>query len=744
MRLVWGLVLAIFAVCITMRVHAVEIDGHIDAAEWRDAQHITDFRQTQPLSREPSSLPTEAWLMATPQGLAVAFRCVQPANVPRTRQRVQRDFTDQVDRVNLVVDFVGDGRTGYNFAVASTGAVYDGVVTNESDFNKDWDGIWQSAVSEDAQGWSVEMLIPWYTAPMREARDGKRTLGIYFDRVVGATGERVAWPAASFNQPRFLSDFTHVDVPAFSQSLLAITPYVSGLYDNVRGHSHFAEGADILWKPNSQFQLTASLRPDFGQVESDDLIVNFSATETYFSDKRPFFTENQGIFDFSLLDDNSQLVYTRRVGAPADDGHGTSEIDAAVKFNGSIGATSYGVLAANESGEAGRFFGAARLTQEFDKQNIGMLLTHVERPFLDRDATVLGIDHHWKPAANLTIWTNFVGSDIEQQGAHTRDTGATFVADYEMHDGWRQQWLGMHFGRDFQVNDFGYLPRNNLNYAHWEVRKRDTALPEDSAYSSHDWHFRVDALDNDQGLNLRRQFRVTRLSDLRNGAQEQATLNINSAGWEDLLTRGNGALFLPPAANFEYQLTSPRHGDWAYKLDAQIFSGGLGGNRSVGGNVKFVPTYFITDALSVYTGALLEQVPDWLVWRHDRLFGRYKERTLQLDAGVDWTIDPHRELRLRLQALGLDAQLRGAYVVSADGRAVPSAEPVDSFNLRNLGLQLRYRWEFAPLSYFYVVYGRGGYALDESERATSAVFADSFRLRDAEQFFMKLSYRFNL
>src|SRR3546814_7399780 len=99
------------------------------------------------------------------------------------------------------------------------------------------------------------------------------------------------------------------------------------------------------------FQLTAALNPDFGQVESDNLVVNFGATETYVSDKRPFFTENQGIFDFSLLDDNSQLIYTRRVGGPSDDGHGAADINAAVKLNGSFGSTSYGVLAADEDGE---------------------------------------------------------------------------------------------------------------------------------------------------------------------------------------------------------------------------------------------------------------------------------------------------------------------------------------------------------------------------------------------------------
>src|SRR3546814_4622376 len=112
------------------------------------------------------------------------------------------------------------------------------------------------------------MLIPWYIAPMREGNDGHRTLGVYVDRVIGSTGERAAWPAVSYVQSRFLSDFEPLEVPVYSQSLLAVTPYVSGLYDNVGGGSDFEGGADIFWKPRGQFQLTATLNPDFGQVES--------------------------------------------------------------------------------------------------------------------------------------------------------------------------------------------------------------------------------------------------------------------------------------------------------------------------------------------------------------------------------------------------------------------------------------------------------------------------------------------
>jgi hypothetical protein len=727
---------------------AVTIDGHIDPAEWRGAQHITNFRQSQPLTGKPATYPVEAWVLATPKGLAVAARVTQPPGVARTQQHVQRDFQDQVDRVNVDVDFNGDGRTGYNFTVASTGAIDDEVITNENNFNRDWDGIWQHAVTQDAQGWSVEILIPWYTAPMHAATGGRRTIGIYIDRVIASTGERASWPLASYSKSRFLSDFERIEVPAYSQALLAVTPYVSALYDNVGHRGGFTEGADLFWKPNGQFQLTATINPDFGEVESDDLVVNFGATETFFSDKRPFFTENQGIFDFSLLDDNSQLVYTRRVGGPADDGNGVGDIDAAVKFNGSVGTTSYGVLAADERGDAGRTFGAARVVHDFGDQSLGMMLTRVDHPFLDRTATVLGVDHHWHPTDRLTIGTNLVGSDIMQSGQRTQGTGATFLADYEMDDGWRQQWLAMHFDDKLQVNDFGFLERNNFDYAHYELRKRITDLPPDSRYVSHDWHFRIDALDNDdRHLNLRRELRINRNSDLRDGSNEFAQINIDSAGYDDLLTRGHNALHLPPSINTHWDRTSPRHGNWAYKAQVEFYSNALTNDRRIGYDFKFLPTYFVSDTFSLYAGPYYEHTPDWLIWQHDNLIGEFDQHTLELDSGFDWYIGDRSELRLKLQAIGLDARIRGAYEVAANGVPMPSDEPVNDFRLRQLGVQLRYRYELAPLSYLYVVYGRGGFALDDVPGVVSGApsqLGSAFSLRDDEQILVKLDYRFEM
>ncbi len=721
---------------------AVEIDGRIDPQEWREARHVSEFRKVQPLNGEPASLQTEAWILATPEGLAVAFRNTQPPAVPRTRQRVQRDFEDQVDRINLMIDFDGDHRTGYNFRVSSTGGIHDAIITNEFDFNKDWDGNWRHAVGEDEQAWTAEVLIPWHIAPMREANGDLRRIGIYVDRVVGATGERAAWPWASFERPRFLSDFAPLEVPNFSQSLLAVTPYVSSLYDFVGDRESADGGVDVFWKPNGQMQLTATVNPDFGQVESDDLVVNFDATETFISDKRPFFTENQGIFEFTTPSDYSQLLYTRRIGGPADDGRGSGDIVAALKLNGSLGATKYGVFAADEADSVGRSFGALRLVRDFSTQNLGVLMTKVERPFFDRTAEVTGIDHNWRPTARWNVRTRLIHSDIEQAGHSVTDHGATLWADYEMDHGWRQQYMAMHFGNDLQINDAGYLSRNSTNYGHWQVNRRFTDLPAQSRYMSKDWRLRLSSDYNNHGELLNHQIRVSRESRLRNGSYEYAQININSAGADDLLTRGNGVVNLPPNLNMYFEYERPRQGNWSYRAETEIFSGGLAGNDKAGWYVELEPTYFISHDLNVFLGMSISRTPDWLVWQQDNLIGSFNQRETSINAGFNWTLTQRQELRLRLQAIALNADVRQGYRIDAAGNAMASDDPVEDFSVRNLALQVRYRFELAPLSYLYVVYGRGGYEQQEYADGSGRLLRDSFNLRDDEQLLVKISYRF--
>lgn len=730
-------------------VFALDIDGRIDPTEWSSAQRIDDFRMTQPLTREPGRHPTEAWYMATADGLAIAFRNLQPAHVPRTRQRFQRDNNGNVDRVNVYVDFDGDGRSGYNFMVALSDDIADSTISNETQFNGDWDGNWSHAVSEDEHGWSAEMLIPWHIAPMRSGDGATRTIGLALDRVVGDSNERMTWPAISFNDQRYLSVLNKVEVPQFSQSLLAITPYVVGLYDNVGGKADADAGVDLFWKPNGQFQLSATLNPDFGQVESDGIVVNFGAIETFFGDRRPFFTENQGYFEvpFGSLGNAQQLIYTRRVGAQADDGSGPGDVTAAVKINGSAGGFGYGVFAATEGDSVGRDFYALRATRGFQGHNVGAMLTHVNRPFLDREATVLSLDHQWAPNAQWNIRTNVVGSSIDQRGETVRDSGAQVRVDHDIGDGWRQQLYLLHTGGDLQLNDLGFLDRNNYNYARYELSRRFTSLPESSPYASHQWRFATSRRTNDNGVHIGDAFVLNRGSERRDGGNQFFEILGWTPGHEDLITRGHGAVDHPGRLYGFAERFFPKKKHWSFYANLRYGAEGLGGIDRGAWSTYLEPTYAVNDNLSFFLGLELLRNPDWLIWDRDtaRLVTYGQEQAL-LNAGTVWLIDSRQELRVRLEALGLDAEAKRAWVVAPDGTPVRNNDPADSFALRNLGFQVRYRYEFAPLSYLYVAYVRGGSMFDAGERRYSVgeEFSSAFDLRHSEQLLVKLSYRFEI
>ncbi|HEX5756607.1 MAG TPA: DUF5916 domain-containing protein [Arenimonas sp.] len=745
------LFLAIAAACASAPALAIEVDGRIDAAEWAGAQHITDFRMVQPLTREPSAHPTEAWILSTPEGLAIGFRNIQPESVPRTRQKTQRDAGGPIDRVNLYVDFDGDGRGGYNFTVTLAGGIIDTTIANENQFNGDWDGDWQYATSEDGDTWSAEMLIPWHIAPMRKSENGKRSIGISLDRVIGSSNERMAWPAISFTETRFLSELAKVEVEAQSQQLLAITPYVVGVYDNVNGDADFDGGADIFWKPSGQFQLSATLNPDFGQVESDQLVVNFGAIETFFNDKRPFFTENQAFFDvpFGSLNNANRLIYTRRVGGPADDGNGSGDVTAAVKLNGSAAGFNYGVFAATEADEVGRDFFAARASRDGERVGWGGMVTRVDRPFLDRVATVYSLDHRWRIGERLNINAAAVASNVEQADDTINGSGGQLRVDHEFNARWRQQVYLLHLDRNLQLNDFGFLERNNFNYLRYEVAQRITDLPEDSRWASHQWRYAASTRRNDSGLKLWDALAFNRFSERRDGGNQFWELAWYGPGHDDLISRGNGAVQVPAKffAFIEQWRPKQNGAHLDFYWNGRYGSDGLDGIGKGSWRVYLEPGYHVNDSLRFFAGVQAEFNNDWLLWQGSNLLASFESRMLLLNAGMTWLIGDKQELRVRLEAIGLDAEAQQAWRIADDGRPLATAENVDDFALRRLGFQIRYRYELAPLSHLYVAYVRGGALFEEQLGGgfdAGDQFTRAFDLRDSEQLLIKLSYRFTL
>lgn len=724
--------------------NAVHIDGRLDPQEWQAARQIDDFLLIEPRTRQPLPYATRAWLLATPQGLALGLRAQQPAGIPRTRERFARDQSASVDRFSVIVDFEGAGHSALAFTVTLGNSILDGTVVNENQYSTDWDGNWSHAVSEDADGWSAEMLLPWHLAPLAAAVDGQRTLRIGISRVIGDTGERVAWPATHLSEPRFLSQLAPLQVSAYEQPLLALTPFVVGLSDLARGGQELDGGLDLFWKPSGRFQLAATLNPDFGQVESDNLVVNFSAVESFFSDRRPFFTENQSAFDLPFGVSNSRLLYTRRVGAGADDGSGAADVNAALKLNGHMGELQYGVFAAQEAGEAGRRFLALRGQQLLGEHRLGLMLTDVDRPFLQRQARTMALDHNWTRGDQFSWRSTVVGSELDLPGGQQHGLGVQSRLDQRFNDRFRHNLYLLHMGDRLELNDFGYLDRNDLNYLRYEVGDRRTGFASGSRYSSIDHRYAVSTRHNTDGMHLYDAAAWYRLAQLADGGTEYAELTVLGPANDDRLLRGNGVARLPTRFFAYYERNRPRKGDWAIAASVAARNEGLNGVDASTLEAAVSPTWYYSDTFSIAPRLSLRHAPDWLLWRGDNRLASFRTRQLSFNTDLNWIISPRSELRIKLETIALRAQARHSYRVGTD-RRISTTEPHSSdFSLANLGFQVRWRYELAPLSDLYLVYSRGGLGTSEQSRDLSDLLGDAFTLDNDQQFLIKLSYRFEV
>jgi hypothetical protein len=510
---------------------------------------------------------------------------------------------------------------------------------------------------------------------MQQAAGDTRKLGIALERVIGASNERMAWPAIDIEETPFLSSLRKVEVAQHRQAQLAIAPYLVSIFDNRSRQFDLDSGADLFWRPGGQFQLSATLNPDFAQVESDELVVNFSAVETFFSDKRPFFTENQSVFDlpFGSADGVGRLLYTRRVGASADDGAGSADVAGALKLNGRLGGFSYGMFYADESGDAGRDFLAARIDRGGDRGGWGGMAMRVQRPFLHRVAEVYAVDPRLRPRDDLIIAATALTSRIEQDGEISRDFGAQLQVDHEIDDAWRQQLYLLNVGANLELNDFGFIERNDLNLARYELARKITPLPDSSDWAWHRWRFVATAEHNEAGLRLRDSLTIGRYSERPDGRVHSWELRTSSAGHDDLITRGNGIVRLPQAysAQYEYYRPRPSEGRIAFYGTASYGSDGFGGFGKGKYRIYLDPVYHVSDSLRVFLSLQAEHNNDALLWRENRAAGfqlaTHGVDLLSLSAGLTCVGRPP-ELRIRLEAIGLDVSVRAG---GADGWRPP-------------------------------------------------------------------------
>jgi Domain of unknown function (DUF5916) len=723
----------------------IAVDGRLDEPEWDLAQVFTDFRVTQPYTLGVPRHPTEVRLLGTPQGIAVSFRCVHPASTPRQKEQTPRDTDNNGDRVNIYLDLDADAKVAYNVTIALAGSLQDATITNENLYSTDWDGDYLYSVRDLENEWIVEVLLPWTLASMKNPGTPKRTVGIVFDRVIADTQERSALEGKSFSRPRYLSEFPKVEIDQYQSSLFHVFPYATTASDLMSGESDLKFGADILWKPSGSFQLTAALNPDFGQVEADELVVNFDAIEVLFSDKRPFFAENQALFDVRLAGDD-RLIYTRRIGGPRDDDPTrAAEIDGALKLNGTVGELDFGLLSAVESDygdDIGRAFAAPRLRWSAGAWTVGYLGALTDRPFLDRTAQVHTTDFIWRPDARLSVQGQLLTSDIDQASLDSKGDGALLQASFAPSPDWQHQALLMHLSRDLDFNDLGFQERASLNRAFYSISRRYREFAASDRRAGVLWRGELELNRNDSGDRLVPYLNFFREAQQRSGAVLTSKLELAGDGVDDLISRGNGNVnFDDRLVVLEQTYQSARIGKWRGFGRASLLQEG---NDDFAFEAESKVEYFMRADLNAALRVAMLWSRDWLIWQEGDLLASFHRTQATLAGDLNWFPAPNQELRVKLQWLGIDAHDATPFRIGPSGDLVESADLVQDFQVNNFGLQIRYRWTFAPQSDFYVVYGRGGLEFDDepANPGMGHLFSSAFDLRDSDQLIVKVRYRF--
>ena len=449
---------------------SISIDGRLDEPAWDAAPSITDFVQGEPLEGAPPTQPTEVRVVFDDGAIYVSAKMHEPEPRVIRNQLVRRDDRGSFDYFTVSLDPNRDGLTGYQFTVSAAGAERDVYLFSDSQEDQDWDAIWDSAVGREGDGWTVELRIP-LSQIRYEARRGEQTWGVNFTRRRQESSETDYFALESRTVRGRVSQFGTIDglqVAAASRRL-EVTPFLVSQYHTApseAGNPLFdgteldpRGGVDLSVGIGSAFSLDATFNPDFGQVEVDPEVINLTAFETFFPEKRPFFVQDARVFDFTGQQGGMRgrggktLFFSRRIGrspggSPPEESSfsdvpGQTAILGAAKLTGrTSGGLSVGALAAvtgREHGDAyftpgdslGRFvaeprteYGVVRLQQDLrgGGTKFGAIATGLKRElpgdgsfeYLPSTAFSFGIDfeHMWGGASgrDLRLWGFYSGS----------------------------------------------------------------------------------------------------------------------------------------------------------------------------------------------------------------------------------------------------------------------------------------------------------------------------------------------
>jgi hypothetical protein len=410
---------------------SITADGRLDEPAWSEAEVSRGFTQRQPRELEPSTEQTTVRVVYTAETLYVGIEALDSEPERVVGKEMGRDaalYRD--DGLVLLLDTFHDRRNAYFFETNPNSSRTDGYVTDEGrDFSTEWDGIWDVKSRRHAGGWTAEFAIPFRTLRFDPT---KSTWGLQVRRIIIRKSEITFWSPIGRDADLFrlsqAGTLTGLEGLTTGRNL-RVKPYVSAARREPRnGSGPVTEeedvGLDLKWGITQGLALDLTLNTDFAETEVDEQQVNLTRFSLFFPEKREFFLENAGIFEFGPdLGPELKVFFSRRIGLargrPVD-------LELGARLAGRQGPWSVGLLGARtggleSDGTNGRDavlatdWGTVRLKRNLgERSNLGMIVTHRD----DGEGAanrVYGVDGLWKPTDRLDFWAFGAASDGENE-----------------------------------------------------------------------------------------------------------------------------------------------------------------------------------------------------------------------------------------------------------------------------------------------------------------------------------------
>ena len=573
-----------------IRIHATppKIDGRLDDLIWQRAPVFTGFTQRRPNTGQAATESTTVQFAYDDKALYVGVMAFDRQPEYIVARLARRDQWSEADFVQIAIDAHHDHQTNFVFQVFAGGSLTDGYNYDDGQgWDSAWDGVWQARQSRHENGWCVEYKIPYQA--LRFSPQEKYTWGINVIRYISRKKEDVYWRMIPLEQSGWPSHFGHLEgiEQIIPPKPLEIVPYIVGrstfIADNGSDSRDFFGnlGVNMRYGLTSGLSLNATVNPDFGQVEADPAVLNLSVFETFFEERRPFFVDGADNFRTPI-----QLFYSRRIGKQPGFNRIPSGFEmverpdfttilGAVKIMGkTTGKTSFGFMEALTAREYASLESVeeekkrrdfileprshilvGRVQQDLFQGNshIGLTGTSLNR-HKAADAYSGSVDWWLHSGQNAyDFWGQIAGSQAGAAADRKRGWGN------EMAVGKRSGWLRGEFhwqaySKDFEINDLGFLWRNN----YYETRLQ-LALRKDRPWNFfrrnslnikqwRRWNFDDVVLANGIGLSTWHQFRTY--------WELFGSVNHDFRTQDDLDTRGGPLIVRPASTDFELHLES--------------------------------------------------------------------------------------------------------------------------------------------------------------------------------------------